>query len=123
LNMALTGLSRLQRDDGFHDLDIEEIRRDYEMHTNDVNAFLYEECILDISNHDCRTLVTDVYSAYITFCVKRGTRPVEMNEFGRRLSKKGVLNHRHEEYGESLHFYDGIWLRKDFRDECQGTLS
>jgi putative DNA primase/helicase len=71
LNMALTGLSRLQRDDGFHDLDIEEVRRDYEMHTNDVSAFLYEECILDISNHDCRTLVTDVYSAYITFCVKR----------------------------------------------------
>ncbi len=122
LNMALTGLNRLQRDGGFHDLDIEEIRRDYEMHTNDVNAFIYEECILDISNHDCRTLVTDVYSAYINFCVRRGTRPVESNEFGRRLSKKGVLNHRHEFYGESEHYYDGIWLRKDLREHGQGTL-
>jgi putative DNA primase/helicase len=47
LNMALTGLSRLQRDGGFHNIDIEDIRRDHEMHTNDVNAFLYEECISD----------------------------------------------------------------------------
>jgi hypothetical protein len=69
-----------------------------------------------------RTLVTDVYSAYITFCVNRGTRPVELVEFGRRLGKKGILNHRHEFYGESLHYYDGVWLCKELRDKGQGIL-
>jgi putative DNA primase/helicase len=120
LNMALTGLSRLQRDGGFNDKDIDEIRHDYEIHTNDVNAFLYEKCIVDISNADYMTLVSDLYSKYVTFCVNRGTRSVELNEFGRRLSKKGILNHRHKEYGESNHYYDGVVLRNT--DEGQEVL-
>jgi putative DNA primase/helicase len=47
LNIALVGLSRL-----VHDRTIDDIRRDYEIHTNDVNAFLHEECIVDIRNRD-----------------------------------------------------------------------
>jgi putative DNA primase/helicase len=47
LNIALVGLSRL-----VHDRTIDDIRRDYEIHTNDVNAFLHEGCIVDIRNRD-----------------------------------------------------------------------
>ena len=50
LNKALTGLQELIDDGGFHDKDIEDIRRDYEEHTNDVNTFLYRECLVDITN-------------------------------------------------------------------------
>jgi len=81
LNRALAGLKQLIEDGGFHDKDIEDIRRDYEEHTNDVNSFLYKECLVDITNPDYSTLATDVYAAYVTFCVKRGSRPKEMSVY------------------------------------------
>jgi len=85
LNKALTGLKQLIDEGGFHDKDIEDIRRDYEEHTNDANTFLYRECLVDTTNHEYSTLATDVYAAYVTFCVKRGSRPKEMSVFGKKL--------------------------------------
>jgi putative DNA primase/helicase len=50
LNLALIGLSELIEEGGFHYKTIEEIRQEYEIHTNNVNAFLHEECVVDITN-------------------------------------------------------------------------
>jgi phage/plasmid-associated DNA primase len=61
LNLALIGLKQLIDEGGFHDKDTEQIRRDYEENTNDVNAFLYKECVVDIANTEYYTLATDLY--------------------------------------------------------------
>jgi hypothetical protein len=65
LNLALVGLKQLKDEGGFHDEDIEDIRRDYEEHTNDVNTFLYQECLVDITNPDYYTLATVCSNEFI----------------------------------------------------------
>lgn len=122
LNLALKGLSELMDEGGFHYKTIEEIRKDYEIHTNDVNAFLSEECVVDITNIDYRTLATDAYAAYVNFCVARQTRPLDMNPFGKKLADKGIYNMRHKVGGQSEHYYDGIILIRSMRDRDQTTI-
>ena len=122
LNVALVSLNRLDKEGGFHGQTIVEIRRDYEIHTNDVNAFLHEECKVDITNSDYSTLATDAYAAYVNFCVKRGTRPIDMNPFGKRLADKGIYNQRHKIGGQSGHYYDGMILRRKLTGEDQTTI-
>jgi putative DNA primase/helicase len=122
LNMALTGLKQLIDDGGFHEKDIEDIRRDYEEHTNDVNTFLYRECLVDITNPEYSTLATDVYAAYVTFCVNRGSRPKEMSVFGKKLADQGIYNMRHHDHGDRDRYYDGIRLLTDMRGLNQTTI-
>ena len=122
LNLALDGLRDLSAEGGFHYKTIEDIRRDYEIHTNDVNAFLEEECLVDITDQSYSTLATDVYAAYVNFCVSRKTRPIDMNPFGKKLSDKGIYNQRHREQGQSEHYYDGLILRKKLTGEDQTQL-
>jgi len=74
LNLALIGLKQLIDAGGFHDTDVERTRREYEENTNDVNAFLYQECEVDIMNPEYSTLATNAYAAYVNFCVRKGTR-------------------------------------------------
>lgn len=119
LNLALIGLKQLIDDGGFHDKDVEDTRRDYEENTNDVNAFLYEECVVDITNPDYSTLVTDAYATYVNFCAKRGTRSVDMNVFGKRLAARGIYNVRHREHGPREAYYDGLMLREHIRGSNQ----
>jgi putative DNA primase/helicase len=127
LNLALGGLAKLIEEGGF-DQDIEAIRKDYEIHTNDVNAFLDDECVTDITNETFSTLATDLYAAYVTFCKKRGTRPKEMNAFGRKLADKGIYNMRHQDDKSRDHYYDGVKLivpmkdRVNMKDIGQETL-
>jgi len=123
LNKALTGLKQLVDDGGFHDKDIEDIRRDYEEHTNDVNTFLYRECLVDIANREYSALATDVYAAYVTFCVKRGSRPKEMSVFGKKLADQGIYNMRHQDHGDRDRYYDGIRLLTDMRGLNQTTIA
>jgi phage/plasmid-associated DNA primase len=120
--MALIGLKRLVDEGGFHEKDIEDIRRDYEEHTNDVNTFLYRECLVDITNPEYSTLATDVYAAYVTFCVKRGSRPKEMTVFGKKLADQGIYNMRHQDHGDRDKYYDGIRLLTDMMGLNQTTI-
>jgi putative DNA primase/helicase len=122
LNLALIGLKQLGDEGGFHEKDIEDIRRDYEEHTNDVNTFLYRECLVDITNSNYSTLATDVYAAYVTFCVKRGSRPKEMSVFGKKLADQGIYNMRHQDHGDRDKYYDGIRLLTDMRELNQTTI-
>ena len=123
LNMALTGLKQLIDESGFHDKDIEDIRRDYEEHTNDVNTFLYRECLVDITRSDYSTLATDLYAAYVTFCVKRGSRPKEMSVFGKKLADQGIYNMRHQDHGDRDRYYDGIRLLRDMGNRIKQQLT
>jgi P4 family phage/plasmid primase-like protien len=118
LNLALICLKQLIHERGFHDKDVEQTRRDYEENTNDVNAFLYQECKVDITNPEYSVLATDAYAAYVNFCVQRRTRAVDMNVFGKKLAARGIYNIRHRDHGPKEAYYDGLLLREHIR----GTL-
>jgi P4 family phage/plasmid primase-like protien len=109
LNLALDGLAKLIEEGGFEQ-DIEAIRKDYERHTNDVNAFLYEECTVDTTNPRYSTLASELYGAYVRFCMKRNTRPKDMTPFGKKLADKGIYNNRRMEDDSREHYYDGVML-------------
>jgi P4 family phage/plasmid primase-like protien len=110
LNLALIALTKLINQGGFHDKDIEQTKRDYEENTNDVNAFLYQECLVDIANPEYSTLATDAYAAYVNFCTQRRTRAVDMNIFGKKLAAHGIYNVRHRDNSSKEAYYDGIIL-------------
>jgi P4 family phage/plasmid primase-like protien len=115
LNLALIGLTQLIDEGGFHDKDIAQTKRDYEENTNDVNAFLYQECVVDITSPEYSTLSTYAYAAYVNFCTQRGTRPVDINIFGKKLAAHGIYNVRHRDEGSKEAYYDGLILRNDIR--------
>ncbi len=69
----------------------------------------------NVTNPEYSTLATDVYAAYVTFCVKRGSRSKEMSVFGKKLADQGIYNMRHQDYGAKEHYYDGIRLLTDIR--------
>lgn len=115
LNLALIGLRQLNDEGGFHDKDVEELRRDYEERTNDVNAFLSQECVMHITNPEYCTLATYLYAAYVTFCAKRGTRPKDMPVFGKKLAGQGIYNVRHQDHGPREAYYHGVKLGRDMR--------
>jgi putative DNA primase/helicase len=122
LNLALKGLKEPIEAGGFHDTSVEDTRRFYEEHTNDVNAFLANECAEDISNRNYYTLVTDLYAAYVTFCKGRGTRPTEMNAFGRKLADHGIYAIRRQDDKSRERHYEGVKLLRDMRDIGQQIL-
>jgi hypothetical protein len=99
-----------------------EILQEYEIHTNDVNAFLNEECVGNITNADYSTLATDAYDAYVNFCVKRQTRPLDMAPFGKKLADKGIYNQRHKIGGQSEHYYNCMNLIRSMRSREQSSL-
>jgi putative DNA primase/helicase len=119
LNLALIGLRQLIDEGGFHSENVEDTRRDYEENTNDVNAFLYQKCIVDITNPEYSTLATDAYASYVNFCVARGTHSVDMNVFGKKLAARGIYNVRHRDDGSREAYYDGLKLREHLRGSNQ----
>ncbi|MFZ0514249.1 MAG: hypothetical protein WAM14_21775 [Candidatus Nitrosopolaris sp.] len=115
LNLALTGLDQLMDAGGFHGKDTKQIQKDYEENTNDVNVFLHQECIIDITNEKYYTLATNLYAAYVNFCKRRGTRSIHTNVFGRKLSAQGIYNRRHQEDKSREAYYDGVVLKQGMR--------
>lgn len=115
LNLVLIGLPQLIKEGGFHDKNAEDTRRDYEENTNDVHGFLYQECIVDITNPEYSTLATDAYASYVNFCAKRGTRAVDMNVFGKKLAARGIYNVQHRDHGLKEAYYDGLLLKHHLR--------
>jgi len=77
---------------------------------------------VDITNHDYSTLATDAYAAYVNFCVKKGTRALEMNVFGKRMAAWGIYNVRHREPGSREAYYDGLVLREYIREGNQELI-
>ena len=47
LNMALVGLRQLEKEGGFRDIAVEDVKRDYERKSNTVKAFLEDRCMMD----------------------------------------------------------------------------
>ncbi|MGB6532365.1 MAG: phage/plasmid primase, P4 family, partial [Candidatus Nitrosopolaris sp.] len=122
LNLALTGLKELRTEGGSHNKTTDQIRREYEENTSDVNAVLIQECIVDTQNPDYYTLTTDLYPAYVNFCEGRCVMPSDNGKFGRELSCHGIRSSQFREHGDRDYYYGGVILRASLRKPEQTTL-
>ena len=83
LNIALKGLKRVLRNNGFTEVDsVAAEVKEYEKRNNPVVAFLDENEI------DGET-VEETYLKYSTWCIENGLRALSKNMFGREVKKQG----------------------------------
>lgn len=68
LNLALLGLKQLEKDGGFRDVPVEDVKRDYERKSSTVKAFLQDRCIIDLQVPDFITPSVRVYEEYQEYC-------------------------------------------------------
>jgi hypothetical protein len=68
---------------------------------------------------DSRNVTTDLYAAYVNFCVRRKTRPKDMGPFGKKLADQGIYNMRHQDDRSRERYYDGVKLLRDMRGGCK----
>ena len=67
LNLALVGLKQLEKDGGFRDIPVEDVR-DYERKSNTVKAFLQDICSIDFQAPDYVTPSGKLYEEYQVYC-------------------------------------------------------
>ena len=83
LNIALKGLKRVLRNNGFTEVDsVAAEVKEYEKRNNPIVAFLDENEI------DGET-VEETYLKYSTWCIENGLRALSKNMFGREVKKQG----------------------------------
>lgn len=117
LNLALVALKKLQEDQGFRDISIEEIIKEYNKNTNTVTTFLQERSIRDLGNPEYYTITTNVYNEYVTYCKERNERPLEANIFGAKLKERGIKKERIRHNGIREYCYIGIKLKSDLENK------
>jgi phage/plasmid-associated DNA primase len=71
LNLALVGLRQLEKEGGFRDIAVEDVKRDYERKSNTVKAFLQDMCSIDLQAPDYITSSGKVYEEYEEYCKQR----------------------------------------------------
>jgi P4 family phage/plasmid primase-like protien len=116
LNLALIALRKLRKDNGFKDIPVEKIRKQYEEKSNIVKAFIEACCVVNVEEPEYYTLTTNVYNEYIKFCRDKHERPLEINVFGKKLAELGIEKDRIRYYGgQRENCYIGIKLRSELR--------
>jgi phage/plasmid-associated DNA primase len=71
LNLVLVGLRQLEKDGGFRDIPVEDIKKDYERKSNTVNAFLQHEYSINLQTPDYVVSSGKVYEEYQGYCIHR----------------------------------------------------
>jgi putative DNA primase/helicase len=116
LNLALIALRKLREDNGFNDIPVEKIRKQYEEKSNVVKAFIQSCCVVNLEEPGHYTLTTDVYNEYLKFCQDKHERPLEVNVFGKKLAELGIEKERIRYYGgQRENCYIGIKLLSELR--------
>jgi putative DNA primase/helicase len=123
LNLALIALRQLKSDDGFRDISVEKIRKEYEYNANTVKAFLDDRCVIDLTSPDYIIPTVYLYNEYENFCQEKRVRPLEMNVFGSKLKEYGIEKDRIRSRGDREYYYFGIKLRSDLRGLNQSLLN
>lgn len=121
LNLALIALKQLHKDEGFKDVSVEKVRKEYDKNANTVKAFLESNCIVNLDAPEFYALTTNVYNEYVLFCKYKNENSLEMNMFGKKLAELGIEKDRRRVHrgGELKNYYLGIKLRSDYRDKQQ----
>lgn len=111
LNVAIAGLKRLIRDGGFTDTDLEDVRQQYELGASKIQDFINECCILEPDNEDLSTATYDLQAALTRYCKSKGTKYVDIREFGEKLKALGIVNKQKRKHGTKERHYVGIGLK------------
>jgi P4 family phage/plasmid primase-like protien len=115
LNLALVGLKQLEKEGGFRDIAVEDIKKDYERKSNTVKAFLQDMCVIDLQAPDYLTLSAEVYDEYLEYCKQRKERPLDANVLGMKLKEAGIEKERYRTGGPREYYYIGIKLLSEIR--------
>ena len=94
LNLALVGLGQLEKDGGFREIPVEDVKRDYERKSNTVKAFLEDMYIMDFQAPDYFTPSAKVYEEHQEYCKQRKERPLDANILGMKLRETGIDKER-----------------------------
>jgi len=89
INLMLAGLKRLLENRKFsYDVGVEEVERQYLLHSDNVRIF-EEECLRDCSGNEEPTEKKQVYKFYETWCKRNNLTPVKPKAFTMKLGKLG----------------------------------
>jgi P4 family phage/plasmid primase-like protien len=122
LNLALVGLKQLEKNGGFRDIAVEDVKKDYERKSNTVKAFLQDKCSIDLQAPDYITPSAKVYEEYQEYCKQRRERPLDVNVLGTKLKETGIEKERMRTGGTREYYYCGIKLLSDLRGQNQALL-
>lgn len=119
LNIALAGFMMLEREGGFEDISIEEIRKQYERDDESVLTFLGKECYIDMSKKALANIFmpeTEFYKAYREYYFERFSRadndiPLDNIPFEMELSKYGIFRRRKQIERKKVFCYMGVITR------------
>jgi putative DNA primase/helicase len=117
LNLALVGLRQLEKEGGFRDIAVEDVKRDYERKSNIVKAFLEDKCVMDLQAPDYITPSAKVYEEYQEYCRQRKERPLDANVLGMKLKEARIEKERYRIGGTREYYYVGIKLLSEIRGQ------
>jgi putative DNA primase/helicase len=115
LNLALIALRQLRKDNGFKDVSVEKVRKEYEEKSNTVKAFLDAKCTIDLDAPEYYTLTTDLYNEYVIFCREKREKALDMSVFGKKLAEFDIEKQKRSYYGQRDYYYIGVKLLSDLR--------
>jgi P4 family phage/plasmid primase-like protien len=111
LNVALAALRCLQNERGFQDTDLEEIQRQYTLGASKIQDFIEECCILDVGNPSLTVPTFDLQESFTRYCKSKGSRFVDIRNFGEKLATLGVEKRRLGKRSDRGYVYSGIALK------------
>ena len=121
LNLAIIGLRQLEKEGGFRDIPVEEVKKDYERKSNTIMAFLADMCRIDLAAPDLITPSGELYDEYTVYS-QRKERPLDANIFGMQLKKVGIEKDRLRNDGIREYYYLGVQLLSNLRGQNQALL-
>ena len=121
LNIALAGFMMLERDGGFEDIPLEEIRKQYDRDDESVLTFLDRECYIDMSKKALVNIFmseTEFFKAYREYFFERFARaendkPLDNTAFEIELSKYGIFRRRKQIEHKKVFSYMGVITRQE----------
>lgn len=113
INLALIGLQILQREQGFEDMPIEEIKQQYESNSNEIEPFLEERYKIDLLKNKYETKVCDIKLEFEKYCEWK---------LGSVLAAKGCVRKRLMRDHKRDYYYLGIILKSKV-EEKQTTFN
>ncbi|MGI0016477.1 MAG: DNA primase family protein, partial [Nitrososphaera sp.] len=119
LNLALKGLRKLKADNGFKEMDIEDIRNQYQMGASRIKSFLEEKCVIEAGNESLNVESARLKEEYRQYCRKKGTSFIDERKVGEELKALGIV-HKQKRIGKhDKRYYEfGIALK----DSCLNVL-
>lgn len=111
LNLALKGLRKLKAEHGFNEVDIEELRRQYEVGSSRIHDFISERCELKPESDDYYVESATLREEFRKYCREKGTNYFDERKFGEDLKTLGI---RHKQKGSRqnrVYFDFGIRIK------------